>query len=57
MVATLEKTLGAPAILLPFGQSSDNPHLENERIRGMNLMRGKNMIKHFLQEVAEKMSA
>jgi len=51
MVATLEKTLGAPAIMLPFGQSSDNPHLANERIRGVNLVRGKNVVLHLLQEL------
>lgn len=56
MVATLEKILRAPAIMLPFGQSSDNPHLANERIRGVNLIRGKNVVRHFLEDFAGKLS-
>jgi len=31
----------APAILIPLGQSSDSPHLANERIRRQNLVKGK----------------
>jgi len=51
MIATLEKTLRAPAIMLPFGQASNNPHLANERIRGVNLLRGKNVVRNFLEEL------
>lgn len=36
----LEKTLKAPALHLPVGQSSDAPHLPNERIRLLNLVTG-----------------
>lgn len=36
----LEKTLKAPALHLPIGQSSDAPHLPNERIRLLNLVTG-----------------
>eukprot|EP00951_Prasinocladus_malaysianus_P036535 scaffold385714_cov35-Prasinocladus_malaysianus.AAC.1 len=55
MIATLEKILQAPAIMLPFGQSSDNPHLANERIRGVNLVRGKNVVRHFLEEAGSSL--
>ena len=48
----LEKMLGAPALLVPFGAASDNCHLPNERLQRINLMRGKNVIKHLLQEIA-----
>lgn len=36
-VRFLEKTLGAPAAQIPCGQSSDNAHLDNERLRVRNL--------------------
>lgn len=48
VASVLEKLLGAPALLLPLGQSSDNCHLANERIRRLNLIRGKNVIKNIL---------
>ena len=38
VTSTLEKILNAPALLLPLGQSTDNPHLANERIRSVNLV-------------------
>lgn len=37
--------------MIPMGQSSDNCHLANERIRKSNLIRGKNVIRHLLEEV------
>ncbi len=46
-----EKLLGAPAVLLPMGQSSDCPHLANERIRRDNLLHGKNVVKHLVAEM------
>jgi acetylornithine deacetylase/succinyl-diaminopimelate desuccinylase-like protein len=49
VASALEKLLGAPAMLLPMGQSSDNCHLSNERIRRLNLLRGKNVVKKFLE--------
>lgn len=49
VASALEKMLGAPALLLPMGQSSDNCHLANERIRRVNLLHGKNVVKHLLQ--------
>ncbi|GFR43583.1 hypothetical protein Agub_g4680, partial [Astrephomene gubernaculifera] len=47
----LERLLGAPAIMIPMGQSSDNCHLANERIRRTNLFKGKNVIRRLLEEV------
>lgn len=48
----LERELGASALLIPFGQASDACHLANERIARANLLAGKNVIKHLLNEVA-----
>ena len=53
VASALEKLLGAPAMLLPMGQSSDNCHLSNERIRRLNLMRGKNVIKALLKHMED----
>jgi acetylornithine deacetylase/succinyl-diaminopimelate desuccinylase-like protein len=52
VASALEKLLGAPALLVPFGQSSDCCHLANERLQRVNLVRGKNVIKHLLRDVA-----
>ena len=52
VTSTLEKTLQAPALLLPMGQSTDNPHLANERIRSINLFQGKNVMRALMEEVA-----
>ncbi|GIL70254.1 hypothetical protein Vretifemale_1091 [Volvox reticuliferus] len=48
----LERMLCAPAIMIPMGQSSDNCHLANERIRRPNLFKGKNVIRRLLEEIA-----
>ncbi|GLI58924.1 hypothetical protein VaNZ11_000709 [Volvox africanus] len=48
----LERMLRAPAIMIPMGQSSDNCHLANERIRRTNLFKGKNVIRRLLEEIA-----
>ena len=48
VASALEKLLHAPALLFPMGQSSDNCHLSNEKIRRLNLMRGKNVVKNIL---------
>ncbi len=50
----LERMLGAPAIMIPMGQSSDNCHLANERIRRTNLFKGKNVIRRLLEEIAAR---
>ncbi|CAD6909532.1 unnamed protein product [Tilletia controversa] len=48
-MALLEKELGAPAVHLPMGQSSDNAHLPGERIRLINLQRGRAVVRRFLE--------
>lgn len=52
VASVLEKLLSAPAIMIPLGQSSDAPHLANERIRRVNLIKGKGVIRALLEEVA-----
>ncbi|PWN53660.1 WD40 repeat-like protein [Violaceomyces palustris] len=52
-IAILEKELGARAVHLPMGQSSDRAHLPDERIRLVNLMKGKAVIKRFLTSIAK----
>ncbi|KAI7828629.1 hypothetical protein BC939DRAFT_526712 [Gamsiella multidivaricata] len=47
----LEKRLKAAAVHIPMGQSSDQAHLNNERIRLQNLNSGKRVIKAFLKEL------
>ena len=52
VASALEKMLGAPALLVPLGQASDACHLANERISRTNLVRGKNVIRNLLEEIA-----
>jgi di- and tripeptidase/Cys-Gly metallodipeptidase DUG1 len=40
-----------------MGQASDCPHLANERIRRLNLVRGKNVVKNLLVEVGQAAGA
>ncbi|GJJ72237.1 di- and tripeptidase [Entomortierella parvispora] len=47
----LEKRLKAKAVHIPMGQSSDQAHLNNERIRLQNLNSGKRVVKAFLNEL------
>ncbi|KAF9192737.1 hypothetical protein BGZ49_003381, partial [Haplosporangium sp. Z 27] len=47
----LEKRLKAAAVHIPMGQSSDQAHLNNERIRLQNLNSGKRVIKAFFREL------
>jgi di- and tripeptidase len=49
----LEKILKAPALHFPMGQSTDRAHLDNERIRLENLMKGKDVLKHFILKFGE----
>lgn len=51
VASALEKLVQAPAVMLPMGQNSDSCHLSNERIRRLNLMRGKNVVKRFMQHL------
>lgn len=41
----LEKEFGAPAAQLPCGQASDNAHLNNERLRLLNLYKSKEIFR------------
>jgi acetylornithine deacetylase/succinyl-diaminopimelate desuccinylase-like protein len=49
----LETILGAPAMLLPMGQNSDNCHLANEKLRKVNLVKGKNVIRRIIEGFGE----
>ena len=51
-IAILEKELGAGAVHLPMGQSSDNAHLPNERLRQSNLVKGKEVVRRFVAGLA-----
>jgi hypothetical protein len=44
VASLIEKMLGAPALMIPMGQSSDNCHLANERLRRVNLIKGKSVV-------------
>ena len=48
----LESVLECNAVHLPLGQSSDNQHLPNERIKVENLLKGKEVVKNFLVNFA-----
>ena len=52
VASLIEKLLGAPALMIPMGQSSDNCHLANERLRRVNLVKGKNVVRNLLEELA-----
>lgn len=47
-IAFLEREFGAPAAMFPCGQASDNAHLEDERIRVLNLCNGREVFKRVL---------
>lgn len=47
----LSKTLEAPVVQVPLGQASDAAHLPNERIRAMNLHRGKDVLRFIISEL------
>ncbi|OXT09683.1 hypothetical protein B9K06_27365, partial [Bacillus sp. OG2] len=44
-VRFLEKVFACSAVHVPTGQSSDNAHLNNERVRILNLLKSKEIIK------------
>lgn len=46
----LEKTLDAPLVQVPLGQSSGGAHLPNERIRAINLFRGKEVFQKIMTD-------
>lgn len=47
----LEKEFGAPAAQLPCGQASDSAHLDNERLRLVNLYNSKKIFKRVFREL------
>ncbi|KAF2123902.1 beta-Ala-His dipeptidase [Dothidotthia symphoricarpi CBS 119687] len=47
----LEKEFGAPAAHLPCGQASDSAHLDNERLRLVNLLNSKKIFKSVFREL------
>jgi len=51
VTSELENLLHAPAVLIPFGQASDSTHLPNERLRQVNLLRGRDVIRDLLTRV------
>ncbi len=48
IVPFMEKVFDAPAMMLAIGQSTDSAHSQNEKIRILNLINGKEVIKHML---------
>ncbi|KAK3077472.1 hypothetical protein LTS18_010176, partial [Coniosporium uncinatum] len=50
----LEKEFGAPAAHLPCGQASDSAHLDNERLRLVNLNKSKDIFKKVFKELPRK---
>jgi di- and tripeptidase len=56
-VPWLEDFFNCPAIHFPMGQSSDQAHLKNERIRLRNLQAGKSIIRNFFIQLSAKKSS
>ncbi len=50
----LEKEFKAPAAHLPCGQASDSAHLDNERLRLLNLYKSKDIFKRVFLELPKK---
>jgi di- and tripeptidase len=50
----LEKAFGAPAAHLPCGQASDKAHLDNERLRLVNLFNSKRIFKEVFRELPRR---
>ena len=50
----LEKEFSAPAAQLPVGQASDNAHLENERLRLLNLYNSREIFKKVFRDLPTK---
>lgn len=50
----LEKEFGAPAAHLPCGQASDCAHLDNERLRLVNLFNSKRIFKEVFRELPRR---
>ena len=50
----LEKEFDAPAAHFPCGQASDSAHLDNERLRLVNLYKSKDIFKRVFRELPQK---
>lgn len=50
----LEKEFDAPAAHLPCGQASDSAHLDNERLRLVNLYKSKDILKKVFRDLPRK---
>lgn len=50
----LEKEFGAPAAHLPCGQASDNAHLDNERMRVLNLLNSRKIFRQIFSDLPLK---
>jgi acetylornithine deacetylase/succinyl-diaminopimelate desuccinylase-like protein/predicted glutamine amidotransferase len=50
----LSNTLQAPVVQVPLGQASDGAHLPNERIRAVNLHRGKDVLRCIVGELSDR---
>ena len=50
--AFLEKQFGCSALHLPLGTAMDRAHLQNERIKVENLLKGKNVLKRLFKELS-----
>jgi di- and tripeptidase len=50
----LEKEFGAPAAQLPCGQASDSAHLDNERLRLVNLFNSKKIFKEVFRDLPRR---
>ncbi|GAB7349314.1 hypothetical protein MBLNU459_g8453t2 [Dothideomycetes sp. NU459] len=50
----LEKEFGAPAAHFPCGQASDSAHLDNERLRLVNLYKSKDIFKHVFRHLPQR---
>jgi di- and tripeptidase len=50
----LEKEFNAPAAHLPCGQASDNAHLDNERLRLVNLYKSRDIFRQVFRELPKK---
>ncbi|TKA64798.1 hypothetical protein B0A55_10111 [Friedmanniomyces simplex] len=50
----LEKEFSAPAAHFPCGQASDSAHLDNERLRLVNLYKSKEIFKKVFRELPQK---
>ncbi|KAK9367272.1 hypothetical protein V1509DRAFT_626807 [Lipomyces kononenkoae] len=53
-VRFLEKEFDAPAAQLPCGQASDHAHLDNERLRVVNLYKAKNIWRRTFDELPRR---